>query len=134
MKNRTTEDVLFYIGIVIFFLGGISFLFIQNIIPLPSFLPIPCIFHSCTGLYCPGCGITRSFVFLFHGNFLTSFYYYPATLYGTCLYVMFMTSHIYFRFIKKEPSKAMKFHSIYLWIALILVLLNWIIKNALLLF
>src|SRR5271154_2781964 len=34
-----------------------------------GFYPV-CIFHSLTGLNCPGCGMTRSLYALLHGNFL----------------------------------------------------------------
>ncbi len=32
-----------------------------------GFFP-PCLFHQCTGLYCPGCGTTRALHQLLHGN------------------------------------------------------------------
>lgn len=45
----------------IIFLGiGILYLFIC----LRFNIGIPCIFHEITGLYCPGCGITRAIVSL----------------------------------------------------------------------
>ncbi|MGI6199877.1 MAG: DUF2752 domain-containing protein [Christensenellales bacterium] len=31
---------------------------------------IPCLLHSLTGLYCPGCGTTRAVYLLLHGDFL----------------------------------------------------------------
>ena len=31
-----------------------------------------CIFHECTGFYCPGCGNTRALSALLHGNFSDS--------------------------------------------------------------
>lgn len=35
----------------------------------PGFFP-PCLFHTCTGIYCPGCGSTRAAHALLHGDVL----------------------------------------------------------------
>ena len=40
-------------------------------------LSIPCIFHKITGLYCPGCGITRMLFSLLELKFYQSFRYNP---------------------------------------------------------
>jgi hypothetical protein len=44
-----------------------------------SFGP-PCVFHHVTGLNCPGCGGTRAFFALVHGDLLRSIRYNPMTL------------------------------------------------------
>ncbi len=38
---------------------------------------IPCIFHALTGLYCPGCGITRMFFSILEFDFYQAFRYNP---------------------------------------------------------
>lgn len=38
----------------------------------PSGLLPACIFHSWTGLYCPGCGSTRAFYELLHGHLVAA--------------------------------------------------------------
>lgn len=38
---------------------------------------IPCIFHKITGLYCPGCGITRMIISIMNLNFYQAFRYNP---------------------------------------------------------
>src|SRR6476660_1041065 len=40
----------------------------------------PCVFRQLTGLNCPGCGGTRAFFALVHGEFLRSVRYNPLTL------------------------------------------------------
>lgn len=44
---------------------------------LNSFM-IPCLNKSIFGLECPGCGIQRSVLLLFDGNFVEAFKMYPA--------------------------------------------------------
>ena len=52
-------------------------------LPLAALLPsdgagIPvCLFHSLTGLPCPGCGLTRAFSSLLHGQVAAAFAYHP---------------------------------------------------------
>lgn len=38
---------------------------------------IPCIFHKFTGLYCPGCGVTRMIISIFKLEFYQAFRYNP---------------------------------------------------------
>jgi hypothetical protein len=51
-------------------------------LPLPRLgailgLPSPCGFFMLTGLPCPGCGLTRSFVCCGHGHLLEAFVWHP---------------------------------------------------------
>lgn len=48
--------------------------YIKIWLPLTN-LGIPCPFHTLTGLYCPGCGITRAATELLQLNVQTSFHY-----------------------------------------------------------
>ena len=43
----------------------------------PQGVPLVCIFHSITGLYCPGCGAGRACYWILHGRFLDAFCYNP---------------------------------------------------------
>ena len=36
---------------------------------------IPCVFHKLTGLYCPGCGITRMVMAILHFQFIEALHY-----------------------------------------------------------
>ncbi|SHJ31609.1 DUF2752 domain-containing protein [Parasporobacterium paucivorans] len=43
-------------------------------------LAIPCLFHKITGLYCPGCGISRMSLALLQGDFREAFLNNPGVL------------------------------------------------------
>lgn len=94
---------------------------------------LPCILHSMTGLYCPGCGGTRAVFLLLSGHPLKSFFYHPIVLYTAVLYGWYMISTTVDYITKEKYGLAMRYHNGYLWAALVLVVLNGIIKNAALL-
>ena len=92
----------------------------------------PCVLHSLTGLYCPGCGGTRAIAFLLHGDFLHSLVYHPFVPYAFVLCTWFMISQTIQRLSKGKIAIGMRYRDIYLWIALGLVLANCLIKNLVL--
>jgi uncharacterized protein DUF2752 len=67
-------------------------------LPLAAVLPsdgagIPvCLFHSLTGLPCPGCGLTRAFSSLLHGQVAAAFAYHPFVFLLLPLFVI-MAAH-----------------------------------------
>lgn len=42
----------------------------------------PCLFHQLTGLFCPGCGLTRALHALAHGNLVRAWSMNPLTVLG----------------------------------------------------
>lgn len=61
---------------------GLAVLVASIALPLPkngSILGIPsiCAFHNVTGIPCPGCGLTRSFVCCGHGDFNQALVWHP---------------------------------------------------------
>ena len=126
-------------GDKLFCLGGIFLgfslvaggLFYYVLLP-PLSLP-PCVLYQYFGLYCPGCGGTRAFVSLLHGHILQSLWYHPLVPYAALLYGTFMLSHGAARLTRFRYFHGLRFRSWYLYGALCLVAVNWIIKNLLLL-
>ncbi|MBQ9121894.1 MAG: DUF2752 domain-containing protein [Lachnospiraceae bacterium] len=85
-----------------------------------------------TGLYCPGCGGTRSVVALLRGNLVQSVLYHPAVIYGVVLFLVYFISQTLMR-LSKGKVKGLSMKPIYLYILLGIILVNFIIRNVLLL-
>ena len=86
------------------------------------------------GGYCPGCGGTRAIAFLLHGDFLHSLIYHPVVPYAFVLCTWFMISQTIERLSKGRLRIGMHFREVFLWIALAIIIINFIVKNAALLF
>lgn len=71
MKRIISIMILPFMGILLYF-------FHVNGIPL-----FPCIFYKVTGFYCPGCGMSRCLIALFHFQFYQAFRY---NLFGFLLF------------------------------------------------
>ncbi len=127
-KRLSIEDILFITGIIVFVVGvPVVYLLITG--ADKGWFP-PCLFPVLFGLYCPGCGGTRALKALCSGDVIHSFYYMPVIPYTIIFYVIFMVSQLLMR-ISRGKIKAMKYHDIYLYIALFLIIANWILKNVL---
>lgn len=94
---------------------------------------LPCIFNRLTGLYCPGCGGTRAVLALLHGRLLQSIAYHPIVAYAAGVYFWYMLTHTIEILSKDRYAVGMKYRDIYLYIGLGIMLLHFILRNALLL-
>lgn len=91
----------------------------------------PCILHSLTGYYCPGCGGTRAVKALLHGHIFTSLYYHPIVAYTAVVGGWFMISQTISR-LSHGKRKGMHYRDVYMWIALAIVVVNCLVKNLIL--
>lgn len=70
--------------------AGVIWLLLSAVFAASALLPLPhgtsgqigslpsiCLFYHLTGLPCPGCGLTRSFVSLGHGHFQDALHWHP---------------------------------------------------------
>lgn len=88
-----------------------------------------CLFHKMTGLYCPGCGGTRAFLFLIHGHPLLSLWYHPFVIYALVVMGYYAVSAI----VQTVRGRKIHLRTWPLWGALIVIAANCIAKNAILL-
>lgn len=70
-------------------------------------LGVPCLFFAVTGLYCPGCGVSRMLLSLLRLDFSAAFRYNPAVMTALpFLAVLFLSMGIrYVRTGKLSPTK-----------------------------
>ncbi len=132
-KPRTDENVLYIIGWIL--LGVMVSACVALLLweeAVTEYLP-PCPLHYLTGLYCPGCGGTRAMMFLARGRILTSFIYHPLVPYTVLVGGWFMISQTVERISKGRFAIGMKYRDWYLWVAIALVAVNFVVKNMLLL-
>lgn len=93
-----------------------------------------CMLHELTGYYCPGCGGTRAFFYLMHGKIAASFIAHPIILFAAVLGGWFMISQTIERISRGKIKIGMHFRAIYLWIALAVIIINFLVKNLVLYF
>ena len=132
LREKDSDAVVYIIGICIFFITGITALIIKGIAVRYNInMLTECQFRHLTGLYCPGCGGTRAFIYLIHGNIPMSILYHPLVIYAVILTAFFYMSQT-LRFLTHGRVKGVHLKYFYLYIALFLVVVNFIIKNIIL--
>jgi len=119
MNNR-----FFRISILIIAAGAILLLYFF-VEPKNGILP-KCFFHELTGLYCPGCGVQRSFHALLNGHILTAIDY-------NLLFILFLPLIIYFILAfalgKKHPYSSFIYKSTFSFTVVIVVVSFWVLRN-----
>lgn len=132
-KGTTDENVLYIIGWVLIALLAVIVLAFRLRPELFEHLP-PCIFLLLTGFYCPGCGGTRAMARLLSGRLLSSLILHPLVLYTAAVGGWFMISQTIQRLSRRRIAIGMRYRDVYLWIALGIVIVNFLVKNICLLF
>jgi hypothetical protein len=93
--------------------------------PKNGILP-KCFFHELTGLYCPGCGVQRSFHALLNGHVLTAIDY-------NLLFILFLPLIIFFILAfslgRKHPSTSFIYKPIFSFTVVIVVVSFWVLRN-----
>ncbi len=121
------EKKLYVTGIILIpvaILGWNLYLFFEEI----DFIG-PCIIYEKLGILCPGCGGIRAIKMLLQGRIISSIRFHPIVLYSVVVYSGFMISHT-FAIFTDGKRKGLRFRSLYLYVALFIIIVNCILKNC----
>ncbi len=129
-EQANLEQNLYITGLFLPCIGALIWV-LQGIFPpwVHGFFSMPCIFHSLTGYYCPGCGGTRAAICLLQGKIGASFLYHPIVPYCAALYLWFMATHTLSHITSHKVREGMHYQNGYLWGALGIVVSNLAVKN-----
>ena len=105
----------------------------QVILPwLQQPLPEICLFRNTLGIDCPGCGLTRAFISLSHGEFSRAFRFNPASI-PLFLLVVLQIPYRALRMWRRRPAQRVWNPSSFTWVlwgTAVILLLQWIVKLA----
>ena len=87
---------------------------------------IPCLIHKITGLYCPGCGISRMLISIFHFDFYQAYRYNPWLF---ILLILFILYQILKLITSKLSTKELKLNNYFYIGILIFTLAFRILRN-----
>lgn len=133
MENDRKTDTVFYIAGWCIVLLAAACLAAMHLCHLPLMrYTKPCLLHTWTGYYCPGCGGTRAVYALFSGKLFLSIRYHPLVPYTAAVGGWFMISQTMERLSRGRLKIGMHMRERWLWLALAIVTVNFVIKNLLL--
>ncbi len=89
----------------------------------------PCVFHTLTGYFCPGCGGTRSLKALLSGRFLVCAVDFPMIMYAAVVYAWFMISQTIEKVSSHRIPIGMKYRHAWVYASLVIVIIHFIVKN-----
>ena len=119
MRNRYIKFLILIIA------AGTILLLYFFVEPKNGILP-KCFFHELTGLYCPGCGVQRSFHALLKGHILTAIDY-------NLLFILFLPLITYFILAftwgKKHPASSFIYKPVFSFTVVIVVVSFWVLRN-----
>lgn len=117
------------LGIIAAAIISLIILHVLGIAPT-EIIDSPCVWITCLGIYCPGCGGTRAVEALCKGQLWKSFVYHPLVLYTAVLIGVYVISHT-LNIVTKGRIRAMMFRPVYLYLMIVIIVIQCIVKNVL---
>lgn len=85
---------------------------------------LQCVFYNITGLFCPGCGVTRMVLSLLRLDFYQAFRYNPL------IFILLILSMFYIIYSLIRYKKIVKLNNKLLVLLTVLVVIYWILRNT----
>lgn len=130
-EQKCLEDELYPVGLILLPFAAIAIPLARFILAGMDLTRSGCLFQLLFGMYCPGCGGTRALNALLHGEVFRSIWYHPLVPYGAGLYLAFMITWTVAKLHLFGIRKGLKFREEYMYAMLVIVAVNFIIKNVL---
>lgn len=121
MKTRLVNTLK---PVVVILLIGI----IYTIIVKTFDVGIPCLFYTVTGLYCPGCGVSRVILNILSLDFVSAFNANPVIFVLLPILGVGYVIHQY-RYIVKNDKSYRTYENVFLWIAISALILFAVYRN-----
>ena len=130
-SRRPVDRLIYILSCVL--TGGVFLMFLlqaAGVFTLTDDLRFPCAFRRATGLYCPGCGGSHALTSLLRGDIFDSILSHPFVPYliGCALIDVILGTVALIR-----RRQLPRFRPIYAYIGIAILMIQWIIKNILLL-
>ena len=122
-KNRMIQTLAVIIGLVAGIIVYVSFFTVTGI-------GVPCIFHSITGMLCPGCGMTHAMSSIAQGKLLEAIGYNALSLTVCPFLAMFLLVRA-FKFIKTGQEEFSVIEILFLIICLVICVWYFLLRNNL---
>ena len=105
----------------------------QQSVRLPGLdrpLPGTCVFRQLTDQPCPGCGLTRSFISLAHGDLAGSWSFHPVGIALFALVTLQLPYRLYqiVRIARGGGPRRLPRADWLIWVLLVVLLLQWVIR------
>ena len=95
---------------------------------MTTFIGGQCSFMRMFGYYCPGCGGTRAILLIEDGQLLQSLLLNPLPMYALIIYSCFFIKNLLY-ILTRGKIKKLAFNDWWVYIALIIIIVNCVIKN-----
>lgn len=103
---------------------------IYAVIHLSTGFAIPCPVHTFTGLYCPGCGVTRMCAHLLRGEIIDAFWSNPAVFIIAPFLLALISYHTY-AYIRYGNAKYRRGETVILYVVAGLLVIYGVGRNLL---